>query len=154
DDDAPGGGVGPAERVAAADRPVAWWAPVAPGGTLEVTTTGADGASRTDTVAVGADGRARLPARSAGGYDWTARILTPDSLAARDRTWSGRLELESHTDEFRWPRDTALTAWDSGSDAVRAAGPGRPLRTSPWPYLLLLALLSAEWILRRRSGLR
>lgn len=155
DDEAPGGGLGPAERVAAAGRPVAWWAPVAPGGTVEVVTAAVDGSeSRTDTVQVGDDGRAALPSREPGSYAWTARVLAPDSLAARDRSWAGRLELESHTDEFRWPRDTTLTAWDPGSDAVRTAGPGRPLRTSPWPYLLLLGLLSAEWILRRRSGLR
>lgn len=154
DDDTGGGGLGPAERVAAAGRAVPWRAPVAAGGRIEVATTDDDRGVRTDTVEVGADGRASLPARSAGGYDWSARVVAPDSVAARDRTWSGRLELESHTDEFRWPRDTALTAWSAGPEAVRTAGPGRPLRTSPWPYLLLLALLSAEWILRRRSGLR
>ena len=33
-------------------------------------------------------------------------------------------------------------------------GGGLPLRTSPWPYLLVLLLLSAEWIGRRRAGLR
>ena len=31
---------------------------------------------------------------------------------------------------------------------------GRPLRAFAWPYLLLLALLCAEWVFRRRSGLR
>jgi hypothetical protein len=35
-------------------------------------------------------------------------------------------------------------------------GPGarRPLHTSPVPYVLLVLLLSAEWVLRRRWGLR
>ena len=39
-------------------------------------------------------------------------------------------------------------------DAEDGGGAGRPLRTSPWPYLLILVLLSAEWVLRRRRGLR
>jgi hypothetical protein len=34
------------------------------------------------------------------------------------------------------------------------AVPGVPLRTRPWPYLLVIALLCGEWIGRRRSGLR
>lgn len=151
--DAEGGGVGPADPVSAADRPVAWRAPVAAGGTIEVTTTASDGA-RVDTVEIGGDGRAQLPGLAAGGYDWSARVIAPDSLAARERVWAGRLELETHTDEFRWPRDTLLAGWDGGAGAVRAADAGRPLRTTPWPWLLILGLLAAEWILRRRSGLR
>ena len=31
---------------------------------------------------------------------------------------------------------------------------GSPLRTRPWPYLFVIVLLCAEWIGRRRSGLR
>ena len=31
---------------------------------------------------------------------------------------------------------------------------GRPLRTYPWVYLLIMALLCGEWIVRRRTGLR
>ena len=44
---------------------------------------------------------------------------------------------------------------------IRAAGvsssggpAGRPIRTSPWPYIFIITLLCAEWIGRRRSGLR
>ncbi|WP_405285506.1 hypothetical protein V3331_07860 [Gaopeijia maritima] len=153
-DDDTGGGVGPLDRVAAADRPIAWRAPGVAGGALEVVTTADAGGTRTDTLAVGGDGRARLPALEPGGYGWTARAVAPDSVAQLDRSWSGRLELERHTDEFRWPRDTTLLAWETGGAGVRAADVGRPLRTSPWPWLLLIGLLAAEWILRRRSGLR
>jgi hypothetical protein len=39
------------------------------------------------------------------------------------------------------------------TDAAEADG-GRPLRTHPLPYLLLLGVLFAEWAGRRRSGLR
>jgi hypothetical protein len=133
---------------------VAWWAPVAASGSLEIRLAGADALARTDTVPVGADGRATLPPLDAGNWEWSARVLAPDSLAERERVWAGRIEAESHTDEFRWPRDTTLLTAGPVSTSAGRAPLGRPLRTSPWPYLILLALLSAEWIFRRRSGLR
>jgi hypothetical protein len=37
---------------------------------------------------------------------------------------------------------------------VEAEPAGTPLRTRPWPYLLVIGLLCGEWIGRRRSGLR
>lgn len=153
-DETTGGAVGPIDRVSAADRPVAWRAPGVAGGAIEVVTTADGGATRTDTVQVGGDGRTLLPSLEAGGYDWTARAVAPDSVAELDRSWSGRLELERHTDEFRWPRDTTLLAWQATGAGVRSADVGRPLRTSPWPWLVLILLLAAEWILRRRRGLR
>lgn len=149
-----GGGLGPADRVAAAGRAVEWRVPVAPSGTIEVRSGPEGDESRVDTVSVGPDGRADLPAFEAGAYSWSARVLAPDSLAERGRVWTGRLEVEGHTDELRWPRDTTLVGLGDASPPVRRAGAGRPLRTMPWPYLMLLILLSAEWILRRRSGLR
>ena len=30
----------------------------------------------------------------------------------------------------------------------------RPVRTYPWPYLVVITLLCIEWIIRRRTGLR
>jgi hypothetical protein len=149
-----GGGLGPADPVVPADRPIAWWAPVAASGSLEIRTGTAATEARLDTVPVGADGRATLPPLAVGSWNWSARILAPDSLAERERVWTGRIEAESHTDEFRWPRDTTLLTAGAATPTSRRAASGRPLRTSPWPYLLLLVLLSAEWIFRRRSGLR
>jgi hypothetical protein len=43
---------------------------------------------------------------------------------------------------------------DAGPRAGRRGDPRRPLRTHPLPWLLLVGLLSAEWLLRRRIGLR
>lgn len=50
----------------------------------------------------------------------------------------------------------AAAAALEGSDnrVVGAGGDVVPLRTLPWPYLAIVALLSAEWYGRRRSGLR
>ncbi len=154
EDDRAGGGLGPADRVSEAGREVEWRVPVAASGTIEVSS-GIEGEeSRVDTVEVTPEGRAALPPFEPGSYAWSARVLEPDSLAARDRVWGGRLEVEAHTDELRWPRDTTLVALGDAASPLSRAGGGRPLRTSPWPYLVLLSLLSAEWILRRRSGLR
>ena len=42
-----------------------------------------------------------------------------------------------------------------GAEGIeREEEPGSPLRTEPWPYLLVIGLLCGEWIGRRRSGLR
>jgi len=48
----------------------------------------------------------------------------------------------------------AGTGADAGSRAGRPGDPQRPLRSHPLPWLLLVGLLSTEWLLRRRIGLR
>ena len=50
-------------------------------------------------------------------------------------------------------RAVSLLDAGTGSDG-EATADGRPLRTHPLPYLLLVLLLSLEWVGRRRSGLR
>lgn len=145
-------GVAPDAVVVAAGAPVTWRAPEAPGGAVEIALTRADTLVRTDTLAVESDGRALEPALPPGTWAWRARVVRPDSLAAGDRSWEGRLVSEPWTDELRPPRAAlASVVAPTGSGDV---GGGRPLRTSPWPFLLLLGLLSLEWIGRRRSGLR
>lgn len=49
------------------------------------------------------------------------------------------------------PRASSLRTV-SISGATR--GGNRPLRSSPWPYALVVLLLCAEWVVRRRAGLR
>lgn len=81
---------------------------------------------------------------------YTYRVESPggDSLAA------GRFDVSRVTEEMlpepaEPPRPTRVASEEEGGDA-----PGRPLRTSPWPYLLVIGLLCGEWVGRRRSGLR
>jgi len=51
-------------------------------------------------------------------------------------------------------RPSAELPFDDGDgDAVLTAGRQR-LHTTAWPWILLVALLCAEWIVRRRQGLR
>jgi hypothetical protein len=69
---------------------------------------------------------------------------------------AGELTVESYSPEFARAR-AALADGGAAAEALRAgvrASETRPLHTSWVPYALLLLLLAAEWILRRRWGLR
>ena len=74
-------------------------------------------------------------------------------MTAADTT-GGVFDVEPFTGEMlHRPLDPAeLTV---RTDAAGAPIEGiRPLRTWPLPYLVILAALCAEWIGRRRAGLR
>ena len=66
----------------------------------------------------------------------------------------GAFQVEAFTDEMlQRPVDAAdLTMPAPDRDA--ATDGSRPLRTWPFPYLVILGALCAEWIGRRRAGLR
>jgi len=64
------------------------------------------------------------------------------------------LVVEASTGDLLPGRAVSLLDMEPAADPVGAAGDGRPLRTHPLPYLLLVILLSVEWVGRRRSGLR
>lgn len=86
------------------------------------------------------------PALPPGFYEYQASLSGQDAVA-------GAFEVESFTDEMLRPAvDPSLLS--APAPEGRAAGPVRPLRTSPLPYLLALAALCAEWTGRRRAGLR
>ncbi|MGE0159069.1 MAG: hypothetical protein AB7T31_06610 [Gemmatimonadales bacterium] len=82
---------------------------------------------------------------------YTYRVQSASGAALGD----GRFDVAAATLELASPSIVPSSA-DSealtgGAEVERA---GTPLRTSPWPYLLVILLLCAEWIGRRRSGLR
>jgi hypothetical protein len=56
--------------------------------------------------------------------------------------------------EMSHPRIDPSTIRASAAAGAGPQGPGRPLRHFPLPYLLVIALLCVEWIVRRREGLR
>lgn len=149
-------GVTPAAPVVAADRPVSWRAPVARGGQVELTVQLADSTERVDTLDVAATGDATGPSLPAGRHAWRARLVTPDTAEVSERVWQGTLIAERWTGELLPARlePGALAVESSGGVAGSAVASGIPLRTRPWPYLVLLALLALEWIGRRRRGLR
>lgn len=71
-----------------------------------------------------------------------------------DTVSTGRFDVAVTTDEML-PNPAVFPAPDDAVVPLRAeAALGTPLRTTPWPYLLILILLCIEWIVRRRTGLR
>ena len=68
---------------------------------------------------------------------------------------TGRFDVAAATLELAAPPIVPPSREDgtlrAGAEVERT---GSPLRTRPWPYLLVIGLLCAEWIGRRRSGLR
>jgi hypothetical protein len=89
-------------------------------------------------------------------------VLPPGSYAYRVESAAGtpvgeggRFDVAAATLEMASlplvPASDEDGTFSAGAEVER---PGSPLRTQPWPYLLVIVLLCAEWIGRRRSGLR
>ena len=147
-------GIAPRDGVVAPEAPVVWNAAPAADARLEVRWWAWDAddeaaPARVDTVAVDGLGRAVVPGLSEGDWRWATTVLGGE---ADGRERDGRLVAERWTDDLLVPRDARLDELRSTATPVFAAG--RPLRASPWPWLLVVLMLSAEWIVRRRTGLR
>lgn len=126
---------------------VAWVAPGLAGDTVTVQI-GPVGAFVVDTlIAVDSTETFSTPALPVGTYTYRA--------VARTDSTNGRFDVSAYTAELRTPiADVEGTIDRSApSSSLRVSG-GRRLRTAGLPYLLLIAVLSAEWLLRRRKGLR
>lgn len=52
------------------------------------------------------------------------------------------------------PRTSAMQGGSTGVGSAPAPGDAPPLRDRGWPYLVAIAALCSEWLLRRRAGLR
>lgn len=158
-----GARVRPAERVGGRGEPVRWLLPPAldsatvrvwpeasgPGGGGSPSSGGAsepDPAGAVVDTTLGA-GEPRTPPLPPGHYRYRAR-------AGAELVGEGAFTVASRSPEFTRP-PVALEL-ESGDDSAERAdtGGGRPLRTAPWPWLVLTLLLAAEWVLRRRWGLR
>lgn len=101
--------------------------------------------TRDTTVAIDA-GRAVTGALPPGHYRYRARTASGEAA-------TGELTVESYSPELL----QAVRPLDGGAEERGVGGrsrEGRPLHTVPWPYILVVALLCAEWVLRRRWGLR
>ncbi len=135
----------PVRWVAARGTPVEWRLP-ADTSQVRIRVQVADSVVQ-DTVVAGGES-ASIPALPPAAYDFAVLSLAGDTLG------SGRFDVASTTLEMLPRRDTSVlegSTAGAGETDVRA---GSPLRTSPWPYLLVITLLCGEWIARRRSGLR
>lgn len=166
--------VRPVERVVARGQPIEWQAPAGTDSlqlVLQPMAVADSAAAAMDTAVAVSGGRATIPVLPPGRYRYSAVARDLDSTDAPPSV-VGELVVESYSPEFARPRvgiGAVGGAVDGVADGAEGAGPGaagsaggespvqeagRPLHTTPWPYLLLVGLISAEWILRRRWGLR
>ena len=83
-----------------------------------------------------------------GSYRYTVLDADGDSVAA------GRLEVAAGTDDMLPEPLDPESLTSAGAEMAVGRGDGRPLRTFSWPYLLVIGFLCAEWVGRRRAGLR
>lgn len=131
--------------IAPPGDPVAWWVPDLAADTVRLEVVAGDGSVVTDT-AVASGGRATTPPLPTGTYRYRA-------LAEEGPVGEGRFDVDDRSEEML-PVPKAPEAPPAAARATGRSEAGLPLRATPFPYLLLLLLLSAEWVARRRAGLR
>ncbi len=102
----------------------------------------------------GEGGVASLPVLDPGVYAFEVR--SPDAGEDDPPASLGFVEVERWAPSLRRLPVEVPDSLLPASDGVErpAAAAGRPMRTHPVPYLLILVLLCAEWFGRRRVGLR
>jgi len=142
----PGAQPRPTQWVVERGEPVAWSAPL-------------DGVERRIVVSRGDSVVAEATALDRGTFE--TGVLTPGQYEYRvesvagDSLGTGRFDVAAATAEMAAPAMVIDPRTGAGTLATaREEDPGSPLRTYPWPYLLMIGLLCGEWIGRRRSGLR
>ena len=101
----------------------------------------------TDTTLVGG-GEAMTGALDPGLYTYTLVSESDDTVGA------GRFDVSGVSLEMLPVAKMPELSPGSLSSPGNAEDSGRPLRTYPWVYLLIMVLLCSEWIVRRRTGLR
>ena len=151
--------VRPEKRVWSSHEPMRWRAPGLIGMNVSFTlslTNSAGGAPAGDSVVldttVVVDGAGWVQTRALPVAEYSYRITRPEEDGS---IGSGRVESEAHSLELlRRPVNISPTEADAAEGGPIRGSFGPPLRTHPVPYILILVLLSAEWIGRRRGGLR
>ena len=148
----------PVERAVDATEPLRWTAPAGTDSLRVVLTPEAASRAGIDTVLPAPADTAALAGLPPGRYRYEA---TGYRAAATEEepatvTAAGEVTVESFSPELTRPAVAAglLGRGDGRRGAWAAARGGRPLHVLPWPYAALMLLLCAEWILRRRWGLR
>jgi hypothetical protein len=106
-----------------------------------------------DTVLTGLAADSALQrAPRPGHYRYEATAFAGGTASAAGQ---GELTVESYTPEFaRAAVDLGALTGGARPIGARAAGGGRPLHSSPLPYVIIVTLIAVEWVLRRRWGLR
>ena len=147
---ATGDQVQPTTRVFERGQRITWRAPGLAGDTLELRVQDA-GTTVLDTIVV-VDGEEHTASGTLGPgtYRYEVRSNQEEGALAE-----GRFDVERFSGDLRFPRQDPerVGASVGAADRVRILGQRR-MRTSSVPYLLLVGLLLAEWMARRRKGLR
>lgn len=141
-----GAEVRPAVWVIDRDAVVEWRVPGDSADVIQLTVLKGDSAVSDTAVAGGAS-------LSTGPYPPGTYRFSAES-ADGSPVGEGRFDVQAATAEMAHaPRPPSVDGGASAADGPWT-GAARPLRTSPWPYLLVIVLLCAEWVGRRRIGLR
>ena len=142
--------VQPIERVFERGQTIAWRAPGMIGDTLRLRVQD-NGAEVIDTALV-VDGDEHMASGILPPGTYRYEVVSSEEEGALAE---GRFDVERFSDDLRFPRQDPerVGASVGASDRVRILGQRR-MRTSSVPYLLLVGLLLAEWVARRRRGLR
>ncbi len=157
-------GLGPREKVVALGEPLRWVAPPSVDSvTLEMrsdTAGGGGGVVLQEAIAPADSFEAFLPP---GRYEYSVRAFRSGRAAAAA---TGTVEVERFSPELL-PSAPATLVGQGGQAGAAGVGSSeataspadspageRRLATLGWPYLLLIMLFCAEWIIRRRIGLR
>ena len=147
-----GASIRPVERAVARATPLRWVAPGVAADSFVLMMAGADALATRATLIAERGDTAVSAALAPGHYTYDIRAFSGGDEVARS---SGPLTIETYSPEFiRHVVD--LDELRRAPTALAGVGRarGRPLHTYAWLYIVLTALLCAEWILRRRWGLR
>jgi len=147
---ATGDQVQPAQRVFERGQLVTWRAPGLAGDTLQLRVQEAGTTVLDTTIVVDGDEHTASGVLPPGAYQYEVRTQQEEGALAE-----GRFDVERYSGDLRFPRQDPerVGASVGAADRVRILGQRR-MRTSSVPYLLLVGLLLAEWMARRRKGLR
>jgi len=152
----------PVDPVVAMDAPSRWLSRVSGAAEITFMPEGFEAESETRVLQMEVGRVAETRPLPPGVWRWEARISPGDS----EPMSSGLLEVEAWSDALLLPPLDAGALVGPAAEEAREPGvgfvgagerpvsTGRPLRTHPLPYLLLIALLCLEWVGRRRAGLR
>ena len=148
-----GGAVRPGRRVLTRGERPTWIASGLSADSLRVQVL-RDGATVAETtIPVEAGDSAFSPVLEPGHYQYRVSATAGGREVG---TGAGPLTVETFTPELTRPSralSQLVSAAQTQLNGQSRAG-SRPLRTMVWPYALVVALLAAEWVLRRRWGLR
>lgn len=145
---AAGAEVRPAVRVVPRGERVSWLVPVQrEGGRIVVRAADERGNDIVADTPLTTAGTVFSEALEPGEYGYAVLDADGDSVAG------GRFDVAAGTRDMV-PAPVAPEGLAGAAGAAPGGGGGRPLRTIPWPYLMVIGLLCAEWIGRRRAGLR